>query len=297
VLSSTPGQPQPTLKTPVGRSGAQASLRTPAPRPRKPVTGGGDTRLSPLSALTSTPTLPETRASPMHVAPEAPVVSEVDVPVVTDEAELPPKSRAPLVVLLLALVALIGAAGVFVLAPALSGNSPQVTVVKSGDDLAPAVKPPARGVPRLADPAAVTPNEPVSGTPSDLVAVRPSEPSAVKPDEPAGVKPADPAAVKPNEPVAVKTNEPVAVKPNEPVAVKPNEPVAVKKGISTAQLEGRLAKLEQKLEAREAQTGEKDKVLRQIFEQARKEIAAAATDAQRREAWATLNDIATQFPK
>jgi hypothetical protein len=286
VLSSTPGQPQPTLKTPVGRSGAQASLRTPAPRPGKPVTGEGDTRLSPLNALTSSPTLPETRASPVHVAAETPVASEVDVPVVTDEAEVPAKSRAPLVVLLLALVAFIGAAGVFVLAPAVSGNSPQVTVVKSGDDPEPAVKrppvpAPARVLPPGADPAVVAPSGPVTGTPGDPVAVKPAEPVGVKPSEPAAMKP----------------NEPAAVKPNEPAAVKPSEPVAVKKGISTAQLEGRLAKLEQKLEAREAQTGEKDKVLRQIFEQARKEIAAAATDAQRREAWATLNDISTQFPK
>ncbi len=74
----------------------------------------------------------------------------------------------------------------------------------------------------------------------------------------------------------------------QPVPVGPRAP-------STAQLDGRLAKLQVKLEAREAATGEKDRVLRPFIEQARAAVAAAKTDAERREAAGFLDELAAQL--
>lgn len=260
-VSTASGTFQPTLKTPTARSGGQAALRTPAPK----ASGGNDTRLSPLTVYPESAPAPlaETKASPVLEAPVERVTSgEVELPAVTAEAELPaPKSRTALVLVLLSLFAVIGAAGVFVLAPSAAEKTPPVTVVHAGDD----------------EPAPVKPL-PVKPPPIEPA---PVEPQPTHVDQPVAVTP---------EPV-VPT--PVPVDP-QPVPVVP---APVKKGYTTAQLEARLSKLEQKLELREAQTGEKDKVLRQIFDQARKEISAASNDSQRREAWNTLNDIAAQFPK
>jgi serine/threonine-protein kinase len=271
VLAS--GTVQPTLKTPTARSGGQSALRTPPPK-----SSGGATRLSPLTVYPEAGQAPlaETRASaPLERRVEPMTSGEVDLPPVTAEAELPPppKSRTGLVVVLLALLVIIGAAGVFVLSP--SGETPKVSVEHTGDEPKATTKPPPVPVPS-ATPAPAEPSP---------VAVVASEPIKEVPDAGASKAPAVPVA-------------PVEPTPN-PVVTSPvgAGTAAVKKGVTNAQLEARLAKLEQKLELRETQTGEKDKVLRQIFEQARKEIGAASTDVQRREAWNTLNDIAAQFPK
>jgi len=60
-------------------------------------------------------------------------------------------------------------------------------------------------------------------------------------------------------------------------------------------LEARLAKLELRLSAREAQAGEPDKVMRNFVGQAKKMVAAAQTDADRREASNFLDEIAEQL--
>lgn len=69
-----------------------------------------------------------------------------------------------------------------------------------------------------------------------------------------------------------------------------------RKPLTAAQLKARLHELEEKLAAREAERGARDPVLRQVFEQARREIDSATNDAERREAWRMLGDIAAQFP-
>jgi hypothetical protein len=128
--------------------------------------------------------------------------------------------------------------------------------------------------------------------------VEPAQPTVV-PSPP--VEPTTPAVVapvaKPNSPpvpaplpVAEKTPPHPSVEPRK---VEPPKP----KRVTLEQLQARLAKLEQRLAAREAETGEKDRVLRQFLDQARKDIAAASTDEKRKEAAKFLDEIQGQFPK
>ncbi len=105
----------------------------------------------------------------------------------------------------------------------------------------------------------------------------------------------------------------VAVKPPEPTltpppvvpevvdagvkAQTPPPTAPVKRGISTGQLKGRIAALERKLESKEAQRGEALPVLRKFLEQAKKDTAKANTDAERREVWLLLDDVAAQIDR
>jgi hypothetical protein len=111
--------------------------------------------------------------------------------------------------------------------------------------------------------------------------VTPPKPDVTPPPKP-DVKPPKPDVAPPKP----------DVKPPKP-DVTPPKP----KGITEQQLQARLSKLEQKLAAREAETGEKDRVLRQFLDQARKDIASASTDAQRKEAARFLDEIQGQFGK
>jgi hypothetical protein len=68
-----------------------------------------------------------------------------------------------------------------------------------------------------------------------------------------------------------------------------------KKGITTEQLAARLKKIENQLASKEAETGQKDNVVRQFLDQAKKQIQRANTDAERKEAWGFLGDIEAQL--
>jgi hypothetical protein len=62
-------------------------------------------------------------------------------------------------------------------------------------------------------------------------------------------------------------------------------------------LVGRLKKIEAQLASREAETGQKDNVLRQFIDQAKKDIKAANSDSERKEAWGFLGDIEGQLKR
>jgi hypothetical protein len=93
--------------------------------------------------------------------------------------------------------------------------------------------------------------------------------------------------------------KPADVKPADvkPADVKPADVKPKSKLITTEQLVARLKKIEVQLAAREAETGQKDNVLRQFVEQARKEIQKATNDADRREAWSFLGEVEGQLKR
>jgi hypothetical protein len=74
-------------------------------------------------------------------------------------------------------------------------------------------------------------------------------------------------------------------------------PVKTGGGLTQAQLEARLSKLVVKLGQKEAATGEVDRVMRQFLDQAKADVAAAQTEAQRREAWKFLDEVSSQLGK
>ena len=82
----------------------------------------------------------------------------------------------------------------------------------------------------------------------------------------------------------------------DPVA-KVDAPKPKARVITTEQLVSRLRKIEAQLAAKEAETGQKDNVLRQFVEQARKEIQKATNDADRKAAWGFLGDIEAQLKR
>ncbi len=106
--------------------------------------------------------------------------------------------------------------------------------------------------------------------------------------------------VKPEPPVVdpVVKVEPPKV---DPVVVDPVarvEPIKPKGRVLTnEQLSARLRKIEAQLASREAETGQKDAVLRQFIEQARKEIQKAKSDGDRKAAWSFLGDIESQLKR
>ena len=112
------------------------------------------------------------------------------------------------------------------------------------------------------------------------------------------------AEVKPPEVDAgtVKVEPPplgVVVPPLPPLdagAAKPVTPV-VKRGITQAQLMARIASLGRKLEQREATKGEAIKVLRQFLQQAKEQAEQAKTDADRKEVWVFLDEVARQLER
>jgi serine/threonine-protein kinase len=132
-------------------------------------------------------------------------------------------------------------------------------------------------------------------------------PTAEPPRPPEAPKPV--AEVPPEAPKPPEEGKPVAVEPKpppeepKPVAVvtpptespKPTETRPKGRGITAEQLASRLRKIEATLAAREAEKGEPDKVLRQFIDQVKKDIARATSDADRKEAWSTLNDIEAQL--
>jgi hypothetical protein len=128
------------------------------------------------------------------------------------------------------------------------------------------------GGPAVATPVAKKP-EPVVATPEPVVATPEPKPEPL-----------------------VATPEP---KPAPVVATPEPKPVVapVRAGVTASQLQARLAKLAQKLAEHEAQTQEKDPLLRQLLDQARKEVAEASTEQQRRDASRTLDDLSLQFPR
>ncbi len=109
------------------------------------------------------------------------------------------------------------------------------------------------------------------------------EPPVVEPpkvEEPPNVE----EPVKPEEPQKVETTTP----PKDP---KP------KVGITHEKLIARLRKVEAAIASREAETGQRDNVMRQFIDQAKKQIKAANTDADRREAWGFLGDLEGQLKR
>ena len=86
----------------------------------------------------------------------------------------------------------------------------------------------------------------------------------------------------------------------EPPKVDPpkNDPVKPKsRAITNEQLVSRLKKIEGQLATKEAETGQKDNVLRQFIDQARKDIKAATSDGDRKEVWSFLGDIEGQLKR
>ncbi|MEW5741256.1 MAG: protein kinase [Myxococcota bacterium] len=282
VLATTPspsGAGQKALGTPPPKSGGQSAISGRRPSVKANAVAPPETKMAPLTAMTreERPTeaaLPPAPPAPTRVAPELDVTdphAEVTNPEAT--AYRPAKSKLPLVLAGAVGLLLIGVSALFLL----PGSKPDVI-----DE--PAVKP-------APPPKPVT--APSEEPPKPLV-VAPPPVEPAKPTEPA--QPTEP--VKPVEPPPIAVKNPVPTKPDEPVktATQPKaDPPKPRPGITTQQLQARLAKLEQKLAAREAETGEKDRVLRQFLDQARKDISSASTDAQRKEAAKFLDEIQGQF--
>jgi serine/threonine-protein kinase len=286
VLAGTPSPSSPGQRVlgtpPPSRSGSQSSVSGRRPVTRGPVPASPETRMAPLTAVTvpepvggdafrTAPTAVRPAVDDAPAAANAPNLDPSIVPTNPErEAYAPQRSKLPLVLAALIGVLLLGVAALLVIP---SGDA---EVIAEAPPTPKPVEPP-KPVPPKVDP------EPVDPTP---VVVAPDREPDVKPEPPKpDVKPDVP-------PVAVNDPPKEPVKDPKPV-VKNDSPKP--KGPTTQQLQARLAKLEQKLAAREAERGEKDRVLRQIFDQARKDIASATTDAQRRAASQQLDEIQRQF--
>lgn len=193
--------------------------------------------------------------------------TEANLDQVADEA---PKSKVPLIIGLVSLL-LIGVGGVVLFAPSTSEpttRSPEPVDVRPGGPK-PVVEP-GKTVEPVEPPKLVEPVKP----PEPVKAVEP-----VKPVEP-------PKVVEP-----VKPPEPVkAVEPKKPDVVKP-----VAKGITQQQLEARLARVEAKLQKREADMGDQDRMLRNFLKGAKAAVLSATDDAARKEAWKQLGEIEDQL--
>lgn len=276
--------------TPAPRSGSQAPLKTPSPASRSgqpslktPSPGsrsGGQASLSGRTRAAPPETLaaPDTRLAPLTAMTGAsPAVEEEDVQQrVTDSTELPPKSKLPWILAAVVGVLVLAAIG-FVVMPSSGEPSNEPSPVAVAEPLD--ARPPPDTKPVDAKP----PPEDVK--PPDV------KPEATKPVE---VKPEDakPVEAKPED------AKPVEAKPTDtkPTDTKPAD-VKPKKVITAEQLATRLKKIEGALAAREAETGQKDNVLRQFVEQARRQIQKASTEAERREAWSFLGDIESQLKR
>jgi hypothetical protein len=190
----------------------------------------------------------------------------------------PPKSKLPFV--------LAGVAGVLVLAVVAffaMGSGPSAETLP--------VEPPEEPIARV-DPPKPTKVEPAKVEPAKV------EPEKVEPAkvEPTNVEPAkvEPAKVEPAKVEPAKV-EPAKVEPAkvEPAKVEPVKPKS--RAITNEMLVSRLKKIEGQLASREAETGQRDNVLRQFIDQARKDIKAANSDAERKDAWSFLGDIEGQL--
>ena len=199
--------------------------------------------------------------SPSKSNEPANVMTDPEVDVV-----LPPqKSKLPFV--------LAGVVGVLVLAVVVfvaMGSQPAA-------DPIPEVTPPPEPIARVDPPPKKVDPEPVKVEPAKV------EPANVQPEkvEPAKVEPAK--------------VEPAKVDPVKPDKVEPAKPKG--KVITHEMLVARLKKIEGQLASRESETGQKDNVLRQFVDQAKKDIKAANTDGDRKDAWSFLGDIEGQLKR
>jgi len=202
------------------------------------------------------------------------------------EAELPnaevpavPRSKLPLIGLGVAVVVVFSIVGVL----AFSSSGPERPV------------PPPQIIVRELQPRP---------KPKPVAEVKPPEPKPeVKPPEPkpvAEVKPPEPkpeAEVKPPEPKPeAKPPEPKPEK--KPVAETKPEKKPVKRParvVTQDQLDARVIALKARLAKKEAEVGAPDRIVRQFLKQGEAKARAASTDAERREAWKLLDDIAAQL--
>ncbi|MBL8910970.1 MAG: protein kinase [Archangium sp.] len=299
----------PLSGTPAPRSGAQAPLKTPQPssksgnaqaslsgrsRVSQPnVTAPGvapalgdapppETRLAPLTAMTGAQLAPEVSDSPPSLQMDVDVEPQTDAAVPTTS-----KSKLPLVlagVVLLLIVAVV----VVVVMPSGGGtttpedpSNPTVLARNDKNDTPPKVdQPKTPDVPKNVDPPK-TPDVPVAvDTPKNIDTPK-------TPDVPVAVD----TPKTPDQPQNPNTNVDTPKTPDKPK----NVDMPKKKGITTEQLAARLKKIENQLASKEAETGQKDNVVRQFLDQAKKQIQRANTDSERREAWGFLGDIEAQL--
>jgi serine/threonine-protein kinase len=226
-----------------------------------------ETRLSPLTAMDAGAlSSPSLRVDISEAEPGGTGSTEPEVDVVK-----PPRSPLPFV--LAGLVVVVVLAVVAYVSIGAGQEAPKPVPVP----VAVVVTPP----PEDPKPVAVvaTPEPTPTPTPTAVEPPKPPEPVAV-------VDPPKPT-VEPKPPEPTPTAEP---KP----AVDP-KPKA--KGLTTEQLVARLRKIEAQLAAKEADTGEKDNVVRQFIDQARKDIQKATSDGDRREVWSFLGDIEAQLKR
>lgn len=206
----------------------------------------------------------EVRTDPERGA--APRPTESDLEVVPDA----PKSRLPLVIGGISVVAIVIGVAVLV------GSGKSEPAPEPGKVTAVS---PAPAAPVEAAPAATKPPEPAP-TPAPPVAVTPPEPAPPVAAPPQPTTTPDP----PRPPEAV-----------QPTEVKKPPPPAAAKGITQAQLEARLARVKAKLEKREANMGEPDKMLRKFLSPAEAAVRSAKDDADRKDAWSQLADLEQQL--
>ncbi|MGV3623799.1 MAG: serine/threonine protein kinase [Archangium sp.] len=286
-LSHTPppsGRSRP-VGTPGPRSGAQAPLGTPMPvsgrsgsqapvsertrvaRPTQENQSGQETRVAPATVMQELETDPSRPAVPRPASqsgalPKPPVLDTAARSTDAHDVATPPKSKLPLVLAGAVGVLLVAIVG-FVIA---SNRPPEV------DPLPPIVVSP--------------PVEPTKPPKSDepTTPIRDPKPEAPKEDP----RPLDPPEEDPPQQDPPKKDPPNQNPPK--IDPRPNKP-----GITVEKLVGRLRKVESALAAKEAETGQKDPVMRQFVEQAKKQIKAASTDAERRDAWGFLGDLEGQL--
>ncbi len=251
--------------TPAPRSGAQAPLKTPSPASKS---GGqaslsGRTRAAPQHEpeVTAPGVAPQhTRLSPLTAMTGASPLESPSLQLNVTEAPADEEPVAPKSKLPMVLAATVGVLLLAVVALFAFGDKPA--------ELDPQVDP--------------VPRDPV-------VKVDPPRPDPLKVDPPK----TDPVVkVDPPKTDPVVKVDPPKTDPVKPEVVKPKARV-----ITTEQLAGRLRKIEGQLASKEAETGQKDNVLRQFIDQARKDIKAAKTDSERKEAWSFLGDIEAQLKR
>ncbi len=277
--ASIAGTPPPSgrnrpVGTPALRSGGQPPLKTPSPASRS---GGqsslsGRTRAPPGGTAPHVGVKPEdlanqTRLSPLTAmtgaSPPASPSLQIDVEDLdrsTDPLDVPAKSKLPFVLAGVVALLAIGLIALFV-----------------SNQGGPATKPVS--------------DEPVVVARQDPVEVKTDPPPVeVKKDPP-------PVEVKADPPVEVKKDPPPVEVKNDPPPVVVKKDPPVRKAITTEQLVSRLKRIEVQLAAREAETGQRDNVLRQFIENGRKEIQKATSDGDRRDAWNFLGDIEGQLKR
>ena len=90
-------------------------------------------------------------------------------------------------------------------------------------------------------------------------------------------------------------NQPVVADPKPVDVPKNSPPVVAKKGITPEMLTAKLKKLEAAVSKHDAEIGQRDNVMHQYLDQARKQVGAASGEGDRREALQFLNEIQGQL--